>query len=82
MAVAAANRIAGLLEFAQSHPRVLLDMHDVKRIEFASAGALMNAMNRLAQQGKPVRIARASAILQALLFVLGISPQQFAGKPA
>jgi anti-anti-sigma regulatory factor len=71
-----------LLEFAQTRPRLLLDMREVKRIDFASAGALMNAMNRLGQQGKPVRIVRASAILQALLFVLGISPQQFAGKPA
>ncbi len=59
---------------------MLLDLRDVKRIEFVSAGALMNTINRLDNEGKSVRIVRASAILQALLFLLGISAQHFAGR--
>lgn len=79
---AAAQPLAKLLEFAQTRSVVSLDMTQLERIDFASCGALVNVVNRLAAQRKMVQIAGATAMIRALLFLVGLPPQYLVKKVA
>ena len=70
-----------LAEFAHAHPVVAIDMTHVERVDFVCAGALLNAINRIESQRKPVQIVGASPIIRALLLLIGISPRHFLKKP-
>ena len=72
--------IPQLTDFAISRPVLTLDLTDVERIDFVAAGALLNAINRIEGQRKAVQIAGASAIIRALLLLIGISPRHFIRK--
>ena len=72
--------LAQLSDFALSRPVITLDLTDVERIDFVAAGALLNAINRVEGQRKAVQIAGASAIVRALLLLIGISPRHFIRK--
>jgi anti-anti-sigma regulatory factor len=73
-------QILKLAEFALRRPVVPIDMTEVDRIDFVSAGALMNAINRVESQRKAVQIAGVSPIIRALLLLIGISPRHFLKK--
>jgi len=60
---------------------VAVDMSDVERIDFVCAGALLNLINRIESQRKAVQIVGASAIIRALLLLIGVSPRHFVKKP-
>ena len=60
--------------------RVVLDLSRVARIDFVSAGALVNAVQRLQAQRKAVEIVGASAILRALLLLVGMAPDLLARR--
>lgn len=83
-AITGANppQVAELLEFAQARSNVVLDMSTVDRIDFASAGALVNAIHRLAQQHKTLQVAGATPIVRALLLLVGVPGELFIRKPA
>ena len=76
-----APQIAGINEYAFNHAVMPIDMTAVERIDFVCAGALFNAINRIAQQRKAVQIVGASPIIRALLLLIGISPRHFIKKP-
>jgi ABC-type transporter Mla MlaB component len=80
MAGNALPQLGKLLEFAQGRAVVPIDMHGVERVDFVSAGALLNAINRIEQQRKAVQILGVSPIVRALLLLIGISPRHFLKK--
>ena len=77
-----AREVTEFAEFAQTRSNVVLDMNTVDRMDFASAGALANAIHRLEAQKKTMQIAGATPILRALLLLVGIRPEIFVRKHA
>jgi anti-anti-sigma regulatory factor len=73
-------QILKLADFALRRPVVPIDMTEVDRIDFVSAGALLNAINRVESQRKAVQIAGVTPIIRALLLLIGISPRHFLKK--
>lgn len=74
---ASPRALTTVLEVAQSRTTMLLDLANLERIDFAAAAALVNAVNRLATQRKTLQIAGATAIVRALLFLVGLPPAHF-----
>jgi len=75
------REVKELLEFAEARSNVVLDMSALERMDFASAGALSNAIHRLGAQKKTLQIAGATPILRALLLLVGVAPDIFIRKP-
>jgi len=75
------TQVKELLDFAQTRSNVVLDMTSVERVDFASAGALVNAIQRLGQQHKTLQIAGATPIVRALLLLVGVPGELFVRKP-
>jgi anti-anti-sigma regulatory factor len=75
-----APEIAKLAEFAQKRDIVAIDMSAVDRVDFVSAGAVLNAINNVEKQHKVVQIFGATPIIRALLLLIGISPSHFVKK--
>lgn len=73
-------QLARLSAFAENRNIVAVDMSAVDRIDFICAGSLLNQMSRTEAQRKTVQIVGASAIIRALLLLLGISPRHFIKK--
>lgn len=66
-----------LMAFGAARPgRVRVDMSQVKRVDFVSAGTLLNTISNLRQCGKQIEIAGANEMIAALFSVIGIN--QFA----
>lgn len=59
--------------YAKNHQYMLIDMADLKRIDFVSAGSLLNVFIELTQQGKQITIRGAHELLVALFRMLGIT---------
>ena len=53
----------------------------ILRVDFASAGALSNAIHRLEAQRKSVQIAGATPIVRALLLLVGVRPDLLVVSP-
>lgn len=70
-------QLATLLEFARGRTMVPVDMTGVDRIDFVSAGALLNAVTAVEAQRKSVQLIGVSPIIRVLLLLLGISPRHF-----
>ena len=79
---ASPRALTTVLDVAQSRATVLLDLAKLERIDFAAAAALVNAVNRLATQRKTLQIAGATAIVRALLFLVGLPPTHFVKRAA
>ena len=71
------REVTELLEFAEARSNVVVDMTALERMDFASAGALSNAIHRLGAQDKTMQIAGATPILRALLLLVGVAPEIF-----
>ena len=56
--------------------------HGAEGITFVCAGALQNAVSNFEAKGKEVHILGATAIIQALLCLIGIRPEVFKTKVA
>ncbi|WP_051279762.1 hypothetical protein [Chitinilyticum aquatile] len=56
---------------AQSHPQVIINLRQVRRIDFESAGLLLNLFMSI--QDKPVRIIQANEMVYGLLRLMGIT---------
>lgn len=61
-----------LADYAGANSSAVVDMAAVKRIDFVSAGALLNLLTRLNQGGKNVQIRGANELIIALFVVMGI----------
>ncbi|MDQ6619330.1 MAG: STAS domain-containing protein [Pseudomonadota bacterium] len=70
-------QVKSLLEFAQTRSNVVLDMLGVDRMDFASAGALANAISRVQGQKKTLQVTGAGPIVRALLLLVGVRADIF-----
>ncbi|MCL4745353.1 MAG: hypothetical protein KJZ83_08055 [Burkholderiaceae bacterium] len=65
--------LAALREHAASRTQVTIDCRSLLRLDFVAAGELLNELVALATQGKTAVFDQPSAIVEALLTVMGIS---------
>ena len=73
-------QISALHDFADPRRLVKIDMTQVERFDFVCGGALQNAVSNFETNGKDVQILGASPIVQALLVLIGVSPECFTHK--
>lgn len=73
-------QIARVYDFAAGRDAFLVDMTAVDRIDFVAAGSLYNAIQQLFRRDTTVHITGASAIIRALLLLIGIPPRHFAKR--
>jgi anti-anti-sigma regulatory factor len=64
---------APLLDYAASHGDVRVDFSQVPRIDFVSAGTLMNTVVTLTAQSKQVTLVGANELIVALFRIMGIA---------
>lgn len=62
-----------LNEFGLQHDTVVVDMTQLRRMDFVCAGMLLNTVSDLAGRGKTVRLINVSGLVAALLSVVGIN---------
>lgn len=62
-----------LNEFGLQHDPVIVDLGQLKRIDFVSAGMLLNTVSDLAGRGKTVRFTQVRGLVAALLSVVGLN---------
>lgn len=67
------TELSSLREYAQSRAQVSICCKSLVRLDFVAAGELLNELVALAAQGKVALFDRPSAIVEALLNVMGIS---------
>jgi ABC-type transporter Mla MlaB component len=68
-----ASRFADLPAFAEVHDPVLIDCSTVTRIDFISAGALLNVLTGVRRSGKQVVFHHPNYLVAALFGVVGLS---------
>ncbi|WP_460534589.1 STAS domain-containing protein [Chitinimonas naiadis] len=64
---------AGLCSYAETHQQVRVDFSHVPRVDFVSAGMLMNTVVALTAQSKQVVIMGANELIVALFRIMGIA---------
>ncbi|MCL2830032.1 MAG: STAS domain-containing protein [Betaproteobacteria bacterium] len=67
-----AARFEELPEYAETHNPVVIDFSAVKRIDFVSAGLLVNLLTKPKRGGRKIMIFHPNLLVAALLHVLGI----------
>jgi anti-anti-sigma regulatory factor len=67
-----AERFSGLSAFAEKHDSLILDFSLVTRIDFVSAGTLVNLLTPVKRQGKRVIINHPNHLVAELLNVVGL----------
>jgi anti-anti-sigma regulatory factor len=67
-----AERFAGLQGFAEKHDPLILDFSVVTRVDFVSAGTLVNLLSPIKRQGKRVIINHPNHLVAELLGVVGL----------
>lgn len=73
MTGASSSDFAQLAEFAAKHDPVVIDLSQLRRIDFVCTGTLLNALSGLAARGKSMRLVNASALVAALFVAMGIN---------
>jgi ABC-type transporter Mla MlaB component len=63
---------AGLPGYAADLAEVVLDLSGLRRLDFVSAGMLLNHLTELATKGKTVRLKNVNALVATLFGILGI----------
>ncbi len=69
-----AERFTDLQGFAEKRDPVVLDFSAVTRIDFVSAGTLVNLLTTIKRQGKRIVIRRPNRLVAELLGVVGLRP--------
>jgi anti-anti-sigma regulatory factor len=62
-----------LVAYATAANPVLIDMKGTRRVDFVNAGRLLNALEKLKAEGKPIVIRGVGEMIVALFAVMGIS---------
>lgn len=70
------NELLLLNEYAKQHDQVVINLAQLRRMDFVCAGMLLNTLGELAVRGKTLRLVNASCLVAALLSAVGIN--QFA----
>ncbi|WP_283150805.1 STAS domain-containing protein [Silvimonas soli] len=68
----AAAQLKGIREFADRQSRPVLDFREVTRVDFETAGQLLNLAMELVQKGVVVRLAGANPLVAGMLRLMGI----------
>ncbi|GGP23439.1 STAS domain-containing protein [Silvimonas iriomotensis] len=68
----AAAQIQSIRDFASKQGKPVLDFRDVTRVDFETAGQLLNLAMELVQTGAVVRIASANALVAGMLHLMGV----------
>jgi len=76
----AADQLQKLTQFADCHNTVHVDISELDRIDFVSAGNLLNILVNFAQQGKPVIFDGVSALICPLFRIMGINEMATVNK--
>ncbi len=63
----------GLDGAAAGRAHVVVDCSELKRVDFVSAGGLLNAAMRLRERNAKLELRNANALVAALLEVMGVS---------
>jgi len=61
--------------FAAEKPVVIIDMFDVKRMDFIAGGAFLNLVSSLRAQGRRVEVRNPSPLINALMVTMGFAGQ-------
>ncbi|MEK9720936.1 MAG: STAS domain-containing protein [Quisquiliibacterium sp.] len=64
--------LTALRAFASDRSEILIDCRELRRIDFAAAGELLNEIVALSTQGRTVLFVEPSTIVEAMLIVMGI----------
>lgn len=67
-----ASRFADLAAFAELHDSLVIDCSALSRIDFVSAGALLNVLSTLRRSGKEIVLRHTNHLVAELFAVLGI----------
>ncbi|HMX21474.1 MAG TPA: STAS domain-containing protein [Accumulibacter sp.] len=67
------TRFADLLVFAAAHDPVIIDCSEVTRMDFLSAGALLNVMNSVKTSGRKIVFRHPHLLLAELFRVVGLT---------
>lgn len=73
MASNSAHLLQDVAAYAATRDPVVLDLSQLRRMDFVCAGTLSNALASAARSGKTIRLRNASSLVAALLNVVGIS---------
>lgn len=65
------DALDSIRSYAQAHPQVVISLRKVRRVDFESAGLLLNLF--MSMQDKPVRIIQANEMVYGLLRLMGIT---------
>ncbi|GGP27684.1 STAS domain-containing protein [Silvimonas amylolytica] len=68
----AAVQIQSIRAFAATQNKPVLDFRDVTRVDFETAGQLLNLAMELVQTGAVVRVASANALVAGMLHLMGV----------
>ncbi len=74
------DQLQKLTQFADCHNTVHVDISELDRIDFVSAGNMLNILVNIAQQGKPVIFDGVSALICPLFRIMGISEMATVNK--
>ncbi len=69
----AANALAAIRDFANTHPKPVLDLRKVSRVDFETAGQLLNLCMELIQQGRTLVLHEPNELVAGLMHLLGIT---------
>jgi len=67
-----ATRFNDLQDYAEIHEQVLIDCSDLTRMDFISAGALLNALTTVRRSGKPIVFRHPNRLVAELFGVVGL----------
>jgi anti-anti-sigma regulatory factor len=65
--------VKDLQQWAAANSMLLIDMSKTRRVDFVSAGVMLNALSQLRQAGTTIQIRGANEMIAALFEVMGIS---------
>lgn len=66
-------RFADLVAYAEVHEQVVIDCSELARIDFISAGALLNSLTTIRHSGKPVVLHHPNRLVAELFSVIGLT---------
>jgi anti-anti-sigma regulatory factor len=62
-----------LQDWAAANSMLVIDMAKAKRVDFVSAGVMLNALSQLRQAGTTIQVRGANEMIAALFEVMGVS---------
>ncbi len=73
MTAAGEALVKELQDWAAANSMLIVDMSKARRVDFVSAGVMLNALSQLRQGGTTIQIRGANEMIAALFEVMGVS---------